>query len=213
MIYKGTVKPELIKVAQKPCSIEILNSFRIVGGTGIALQIGHRISIDIDFFSNEKIGKSIIANSIKENFPEVELTVSTYNVKATINGIRVEIFDDWGTPYRQPPVIEENMRIASLQDIAALKLTALTERRQKKDYIDLYFLFKKFDSLALLIDYKNYEPALSDKSLLFALDEVKTAETNKSEMPMMIAEVSWDDIKKEMYTASKKFTSYLKLKM
>jgi Nucleotidyl transferase AbiEii toxin, Type IV TA system len=209
MIYKNTVNPELIEVAQKLCAIEELNSFRIVGGTAIALQIGHRYSVDIDFFSNEKVGKRFIVEALKKTFPGTELSVSPYNVKALIQSVRVEIFDEWGEKYRHPPVYEEGLRLAALQDIAALKLTAFTERRQKKDYIDLYFLFKKFGSLNLLEDYKNYNPSLSNKSLLFALDEVRAAEMNKSEMPKMFIPVVWAEIAEEMLRAAKQFEAQI----
>lgn len=209
MIYKNIAKAELIEVAQKLCSIEELNSFRIVGGTAIALQIGHRDSIDIDFFSNEKVGKNIIVQALKKHFEGIELSVSPYNVKAFIHGVRVEIFDGWGEKYRYPEVTEEGLRLAALQDIAAMKLTAFTERRQKKDYIDIYFLFKKFGSITLLKDYKNYNPSLSNKSLLFALDEVRTAETNSSEMPNMFTPFSWPEIVNEMNQAAREFEAQI----
>jgi len=209
MLHKEAVDPKLVEVAERLCSIKELERCRIVGGTALSLQFGHRLSVDIDFFANEKIGKGLIGKAITQHFPGVDVVISDFNVTARINGVRVEIFDDWGEPYRHPPVVEEGLRLTALQDIAALKLTAFTERREKKDYIDLYFLFRKLGAMSLLKDYRNYNPNLSSKSLVFALEEVDTAEVNKSEMPVMLIPVEWKAIKEEMHTAAKQFKSYL----
>ena len=56
MIYPNTVTPQLLEIAQKLSASPKLESFRLVGGTAIALQIGHRLSVDIDFFTNEIVG-------------------------------------------------------------------------------------------------------------------------------------------------------------
>lgn len=200
-------------VLKSVSSLDKLSSFRLVGGTALALQIGHRRSIDIDLFSNEKVVKQNIAQDLKNKFPDIECFISQHGINTRLDGVKVDIFDDWMIPFREEPVVEEGIKIAALKDIAAFKLTAFTERREKKDYIDLFFLFQKLGGLTLLKEYHSYNPLLSAKSLLFALEEVSVAEENSSPMPDMILQVSWEEIKTCMHQAAKEFlhfkTAYL----
>ena len=95
MLHKETVNPELIEILKTLCGLPELESFRLVGGTAAALQIGHRRSIDIDFFSNEKIAKSIIANKLTAYFPGIKVFMGPDSIRASIRGVRVELYDDW----------------------------------------------------------------------------------------------------------------------
>ena len=209
MLYKETVTDALFETLKSISSLEKLSSFRLVGGTAIALQIGHRRSIDLDLFSNEKVKKQNIALDLENKFPGIECFISQDGITTRINDLKIDIFDDWMIPFKEEPVIVDRIKIASLKDLAAFKLTALTERREKKDYIDLYFLFQKFGGLTLLKEYHSYNPLLSAKSLLFALEEVIVAQENSSPMPDMIRPVLWEEIKNDMHQAAKEFLFFL----
>jgi hypothetical protein len=207
MLHKETVTSELIDVLQRLTSLPQLSSFRLVGGTAAALQIGHRISVDIDFFSNEKINKRTIVNTLSNAFPGNQLFVGTDSVRGNINGVRVELYDDWQTHFKIDPLLIDGMRIADLNDLAALKLEAITERREKKDYVDLYFMFQTLGQLNVLNDFKKYNPHISDKSILFALGEVNVATENKSVMPEMLLPLNWSDVEKSMLNAARNYLS------
>jgi hypothetical protein len=209
MLYKETVTDALFETLKSISSLEKLSSFRLVGGTAIALQIGHRRSIDLDLFSNEKVKKQNIAHDLENKFTGIECFISQDGITTRINDLKIDIFDDWMIPFKEEPVIVDRIKIASLKDLAAFKLTALTERREKKDYIDLYFLFQKFGGLTLLKEYHFYNPLLSAKSLLFALEEVIVAQENSSPMPDMIRPVLWEEIKNDMHQAAKEFLFFL----
>jgi hypothetical protein len=204
-LHKEAVTEELWDVLIKLMSIEPLFSFRLVGGTALALQMGYRKSIDIDFFSNEKTNKKTIIDSLKNKFPGAEYVTTSYSVNTRINGVKIDIFDDWSIPFQKPPLEVDGIRLSALEDLAALKLTAFTERREKKDYVDLYFLFKELGGLNLLQQYKTYNPLLSPKSLLFAMHEIDTAESNKSVMPEMLVPFSWEDAKILMSTVANEY--------
>ncbi len=205
MIYTDTVTPELLKVAQQLSASPKLVPFRLVGGTAIALQLGHRRSVDIDFFANEKIGKTEIIGHLKTLFPTGEFVVSEHSVSSEITGVRVELFDEWQTPFLHAPLVEQGIRVASLTDLAALKLDAIVGRREKKDYIDLYVLFKALGANNVLQSFGLYNPHLSMKSILFALEEVNNARDNKSVMPELLIDVSWKEIEKSMLSAARGF--------
>ena len=101
--------------------------------------------------------------------------------------------------------MDNRLRLAAMEDLAAFKLSCITERREKKDYIDLFFSFKELGSQSVLVEFKTYNPLLSDKSILFALSEVKSAEENKSPMPHMLIDVSWEEIKDSMVRSAKEY--------
>lgn len=207
MLHKNTATTELLEIAKRLSSIHELDSFRMVGGTSLALQIGHRKSIDIDFFSNEKVNKKGIVDTLSKIFPGHQYSLTQHNIRSTINGVRVELYDDWHTPFQHAPVSDEGIRLANLKDLAAFKLDAIIERREKKDYIDLYFLFKELGPMESMNAYRKANPHISTKSILFALGEVYVAKENKSVMPEMLVEIPWKDIEQSMINASKQFIS------
>jgi Nucleotidyl transferase AbiEii toxin, Type IV TA system len=190
-MHKETVIPELLEVLKKLMALEPLAQFRLVGGTAISLQMGHRMSIDIDLFSNEKVSKRAITDSIQTNFETATCRTTSYCINAIINDVKIDIYDEWSIPFLEPIVDEEGIRFAALEDLATFKLSAFTERRQKKDYVDLYFLFNKFGGINLLEKFRIHQPLCSPQSILFALKEVDTAASNKSVMPKMLVPFSW----------------------
>ena len=120
--------------------------FYLAGGTGIALQIGHRDSIDFDFFSKKEFDTKKLFINLKAIFKNHSL-LKTQEDKNTLSilidkEIRCSFFS-YKYPLLNKTIDEENFRIASLEDIACMKCSAITSRASVKDYIDLYFLFKK----------------------------------------------------------------------
>lgn len=207
MIHSNTVNTNLIEVAQQLSAMPELNSFRLVGGTAIALQLGHRISIDIDFFSNEKINKGIISRAIVNAYPDVKIFQSQESIRTNIRGVRLELYDDWHVPFKNDPIVEENIRFASLKDLAAFKIEAIIGRREKKDYIDLHFIFKELGGIQVLNEFKNYNPNISGKSILFALGQVNEARDNKSVMPEMVTPIVWKEIENSILAVAKMYIS------
>lgn len=205
MLHRETIGPELAKLARALVGAPELDAFRIVGGTAVALHIGHRTSVDIDFFSNEKVSKQTILRFLKDKFPGNEFFVTEHNIRGEIEGVRVDLYDDWSIPFKRPAVVEDGLRLASMEDLAAFKLSCITERREKKDYVDLFFLFKELGSQSVLKEFRNYNPLLSEKSFLFALSEVRAAAENKSPMPNMLMDVSWEEIEASMIQAAKQY--------
>jgi hypothetical protein len=205
MIHSETVTAELLEIARRLCANSQLNMFRIVGGTAIALHIGHRKSVDIDFFTCEKVSKREIMLILRSMFPGTEFYITQHSISAEINGVRVELFDEWHTPFLEKPVIADGLRLASVPDLAAFKLDAIIERREKKDYIDLHVIFQKLGALHVLQQFKSYNPHVSEKSVLFALGEVEAARINKSVMPEMLIDLPWVNVEHGMIDAAREF--------
>jgi hypothetical protein len=210
LLHTESVKPELLDTAKKTLAIPELEPFRLVGGTALALRFGHRKSIDIDLFASEKLNKKQISKTITDAFPGSNLDLTEHNIKGFINGIKIELYDGWHSPFQEKPITIQGIRMASLMDIACLKFDAIIDRREKKDYIDLHFLFKELTANKIIQAYKKFNPHVSDRSFLFAINEVRTAYENKSVMPEMISSVSWKEISNSMYSTTRNYLSQQK---
>lgn len=148
--------------------------FYLAGGTGLALILGHRDSIDFDFFKQGDFDTVVFLIKLENIFSEHKLTI-TQNEKNTIScvvddTIQLSFF---GFKYKtlKPFIETEYFNIVSVEDIACMKFSAILSRSLEKDYIDLYFILKKFD-LKKLIDislekYETIDETLILKSLIY----------------------------------------------
>lgn len=118
--------------------------FYLVGGTGLALQIGHRISVDFDFFTSEELPNNLLER-VKRLFPAVSTSV-TYRAPEQLNILIDDVkttFFYYPYPVLKPFVAYQGNSIASVLEIAAMKAFAIGKRLSYKDYVDWYFLLKE----------------------------------------------------------------------
>lgn len=122
--------------------------FYLAGGTSLALQIGHRDSVDFDFFKQDNIDTSKLFGKIKNIFHgykilKIQEEKNTLTVLVDEN-IKLSFFS-----YKYKLIKETRkekcLSLASVEDIACMKLSAILSRATNKDYIDLYYIFKKYD--------------------------------------------------------------------
>jgi len=183
------------KVIEKLCErFPMIDYIYLAGGTGLALQIGHRKSYDLDFFTNREFEVNEVIDFLKDNF-DTQLEMSDKRtIKAEIDGVRFSLF------YYDYPLLSrfekfEKINLASIKDIAAMKLVAITNRGAKRDFIDIYFI-SKMEGLEKLLEcyekkYKKIKPNIYNvlKGLVYFDD------AEDEPMPRMIKSVSWDEVK------------------
>ena len=146
--------PEILTKEQKellPLVKKFYKDFGLVGGTAIALHIGHRESVDFDLFSfdefkNVNIKKRILRNRTINKVIRDEAEQFTF----IINGV---LFTFFRYPFEINYEINFNqeLKIPSLLTLAAIKLFALGRRAKWKDYVDLYFIIRDFHSVPEII--------------------------------------------------------------
>jgi predicted nucleotidyltransferase component of viral defense system len=168
-----------------------------VGGTALALHLGHRHSIDLDFFGTIEIDGYQIADELK--FHELDDVVVQNNSRAIkifyVNKVKVDIVN-YRYGWIEPVVEDEGLRLAGLKDIAAMKLAAITNRGTKKDFVDLYFLLQHFSLNQMLNLYSKKYTDGSLFNVIRSLTYFVDAENN--EMPEMFINANWEDIKSEI---------------
>lgn len=144
MLYFSTVSPILRKSLQILMSSEVFNPFVLVGGTAISLQSGHRISIDLDLFTESEyvsIDFKVVEKNLRNKFPYIyfssEITAmgKSYFIGQTANEcVKVDIF--YSDPFIQKLILKENIRIASREDLAAMKVDVIQNGGRKKRLLE-----------------------------------------------------------------------------
>lgn len=171
---------------------EIFSDFILVGGTALALHIGHRNSIDIDMFGNAPIDADAFIEELSK-FGNVEKIQQTKNVLILmINNIKVD-FVNYKYGLLQEYTVIDDVRLASKKDIAAMKLNAISGRGSKKDFIDLYFLLSEF-TLKEMFGFYN-EKYADGTSFLVVKSLTYFEDADEQQSPKMFAELDWDTVK------------------
>ena len=172
MLYFQTVTPTLLKIIRAVSGEPSLRDFRLVGGTALSLYLGHRKSVDADFFSNKDFDKdeaNIVLSRLLPGF--MVLRKSAHGFAAMYEQVKMDMYT-WQMPFLLPAVETDGIRMAALPDIAALKLEAVSNRKEEKDFRDIHALLQRF-SLAELLGffrerYPNHSPRIVTDHLLAA---------------------------------------------
>ena len=173
------------------CFDDFVN-MRLVGGTALALQIGHRKSIDLDLFGDIDFD-NVNTAKVFTNFNNTITLKRSKNINIfSIDDVKVD-FVNYSYPWLQNQLLLGGIRLAGIEDIAAMKLAAITGRGSRKDFIDLYFLLQKYNLKEMLGFYRNKYFDGSEYLVLKSLTYFTDAE-NDIEIEM-IKDVSWIKIK------------------
>jgi hypothetical protein len=192
MLHKKAVGPRLLELIDFLMKQPELNRFVLVGGTALALQIGHRVSVDADLFGIQPLEDLDLAGILAGFGPVTELKRSKSIQVFSVDSIKVDIVN-YRYPLLRPIHSVSQIRMASLEDIGAMKLNAIAGRGSRKDFIDLYFLLQQF-KLTEIIDF--YSRKYTDGSAFMVIKSLHYFEdAEKEEMPQMLQPVLWETIK------------------
>ncbi len=180
---------------------EYLNSFVLVGGTALALQIGNRKSIDLDLFSLDNFYSNEILPELVLDFDVIVNSQTNHSLISTINSIKVD-FIKFHYPFIKPLLKVDGIRMASIEDIAAMKLDAITGRGSKKDFFDLYFLLQKFSLEKLFSFYIEKYPHQTTFHVLRSLTYFEDAEFQPNPI-VFDTTITWDLVKSEIIKSVK----------
>lgn len=180
MLHKDSfvVLPSTFQLISELQSLPILNEFYLVGGTALALQLGHRNSIDIDLFTQNDFDVNELITKLSQRYQ----VISTYNrentLLSTVNDIKVD-FIGHNYPFVKLPITEEGITFLSKEDIAAMKLNAISNSGKRlKDFIDVYFLLEHFTLHEMIefytIKYPNFNPLIPLKAINY-FDDIDPA--------------------------------------
>lgn len=203
MLQTQTVKPETLDLLRRLMSLELLSPYYLAGGTALALQIGHRESYDLDLFGKLAIPHELVLESLTA-FGDVVVTDRFDNVsRFEVNRIKVDL-----VRYRynllKPLLIVDNLRMAALEDIAAMKLYAIVARGVKRDFYDLYTLLAQFSLTEMISFAETKYPESIKLHILRSLVYFDDAEDDEN--PKMYQPLSWDEVKERIKHEVKKLS-------
>jgi len=202
MIREEAVRPEMLAILRSFMLWPDLSSFFLVGGTSIALRSGYRGSDDIDLFSPNEFDSQRLSEALHRDFPDCEVTgISKGSVLAFSHGIKIDILQH---VYPQLSSVEEldGIRFASLKDISAMKIHAVSGRGSKKDFSDLLFLHN--NGITLADSVRNYLAKYGDGAVFSALKSITYFDDTKDEPnPRYRNGWTWDHVRSRMDTLGK----------
>ena len=191
-LHTETVSSGLLDLLQKLMKESRLASFALAGGTSLALRFGHRTSIDLEIFTCEAFDAPATAELLKTGYEMKEAETAQNTVRGIIDGIKIDLIAH-RYPLLNPFENPGGIRMFSCEDIAAMKLNAITNRGCKKDfwdYAELLTIYSRDEMLSFFArKYTNDSLWNVEKSLTYFDD----AEGDPD--PRDLRGRSWEEIK------------------
>ena len=204
MLSYQTVEPHTLELLRQLMKEPLLCGTRLVGGTALALQYGHRSSVDLDFFGNIEATTEELGHVLGK-VGSVMLLSGGNTIKCfAVDDVRID-FVNYAYPWLDDGIMEDGLRLASPADIAAMKVYAIENRGSRKDFIDMYFLLKHYSLDEILSFYKRKYPEHSEFVALRSLTFFEDAESFA--MPKMFADFDWKELKTSIIAAVSKYTA------
>jgi predicted nucleotidyltransferase component of viral defense system len=195
-LFWNTVTENMRLILSEFTQSELGDRFYLAGGTALSLQIGHRLSVDLDFFSPTEDVPTIRAG-LEETLAPLNATLadsSWGNLVYLAKNVRVGFYG-YGYSLVAPMIETKEARLASIEDIALMKLDALLSRATRKDFYDLYFICQSIP-LRQIFDHapkkypsvRDFEAQTTKRLVYFENAEI---EAN----PSMLYQVDWQTVK------------------
>jgi predicted nucleotidyltransferase component of viral defense system len=178
--------------------------FYLSGGTALALYLGHRESEDLNFFTESDFDPNKLLIEIEKIVKTSSTEISKNTLNCYIQGVKVQFL---GYPYKllSQTTSWNNINISSVKDIACTKLLTISARGSKKDFIDMYFILKKYslEMLFKLLEKKYSKTSYNQVHILKSLAYFEDADLQP--MPRMHTQITWDTVKEDIVKQLKLF--------
>lgn len=212
MLQYRTVYPTTLELLKKMMLLEELKDFFLVGGTALALQLGHRISVDLDLFTQKDFDTQIMFDRLDRLFAIKDLTEETNTLNFNIifpeksgNIIKIDLIK-YSYPLINPIIETDAIRLLSIEDIIPMKLSAVAGRGSKKDFYDIHYLLNKYNFEQMFALFERKFPNTNKFHVLKSLTYFEDAELEPN--PQTVEKSDWDKIKKKI---TKKVNEYIKM--
>lgn len=196
MLSLQAVEPNTLELLSRLMQQPLLSQMRLVGGTSLALQYGHRRSIDLDFFGTTTEDVDELTAMMHTCAKQVVRGNCTKRIKAYfLDGVKVDVVN-YDYPWIDNLITDGVFRLGSPKDIAAMKVNAVMGRGSKKDFVDVYFLLQHYTFEELMQFYIQKYADGSEYRALLSMTYFEDADPQP--MPFMFQSVDWNEIKDEI---------------
>jgi hypothetical protein len=169
MLHPDVISKETLQLLIKLMSDKKMSTFNLVGGTALSLYLGHRLSVDLDLFSANDFDSRIMMSYLNEHYGFQESFIRENTLKGRIDKVEVDLIT-YNYPMVKPLHLESGLRLASMEDIIAMKLSAITDNGTRmKDFVDIAFLSTKFSLNSMISFYLQKFKGANELSVLKAI--------------------------------------------
>ena len=204
MLYKNAVEPTTLEVLEKICLLPQFADFALGGGTNIALTKGHRLSIDLDFFTSKQFNTADVYKTVTKNFKKAELLFEqNQTMMFLINEVKVDFVlypFEWVKPFDDI----ESCRLIHVEDIIPMKLQALSNRFSKKDFWDVEFLLREISLDKMVEIFKLKFPPIDTGYIIHSLTNFETADNEDD--PVCLLPGTWQEVKDNLQQVVRDYT-------
>src|ERR1700761_8011840 len=194
MLREETVEPGTLGLLKKIVLLPELKQFRLVGGTALSLLLGHRKSIDLDFFTDQPLEKDILIPALEDVFGRIIPTNerSEHIYQCIIQDVKID-FVSVRDPFLNPAQIIDNIPFADTKDLIALKLNAVKGRGVKKDFWDIAKLLKIYSFEDLFQFY--HDRYTYDDTFAVIRSVIYFTDAENSIAPESLDDMTWEKVK------------------
>jgi hypothetical protein len=208
-LYYNTVSPLLLSTLQDLMKTSVFDDFRLVGGTSLSLQLGHRQSVDIDLFTDciyESVDFKTIDDYLRKHYAYVDtfetdivgMGKSYYIGNSKYDCIKLDLF--YTDPFIRPFLLIDGLRLASLEEIAAMKIDVVSRGGRKKDFWDIHELMEIFSIEDMLHLHEERHPYSHDKQeIITNFSSFENADIDFD--PICLRKKYWEIIKLDLIEA------------
>ena len=199
MLHPATVELATLELLKRLIKQPILGPFALAGGKNLALLFGHRLSVDLDLFTNEPFPEQRLFDELLTEFPTAIKTDEARNtVSLSIDGVKVDLLAH-RYPLIKPFAEESGIRFWSVEDVITMKLGEISGRGAKKDFWDLAELLNHFPLIQMLqfftTKYTNSDPGYVVRSLTYFDDAELQID------PITLNGITWPQVKQRVLQA------------
>jgi hypothetical protein len=201
----ATFHPEILSEVQRTAlegTVALTDGlgFYLGGGTAVALRLGHRRSEDFDWFRPESLGDPfVLAARLRETAAGFDVTgMDRGTLHGVTSGVRISLLE-YPYPLLSPAErwLEGGCRVASLEDLACMKLAAVAQRGSRRDFVDIHGVIEAGLTMEEMFDA--YRRKYSTKEIGHVLRGLVYFDDAEGEpMPRMLHEVDWEGLKQDL---------------
>ena len=208
-LYWNIVSPLLKKMLMLLMNCEVFEQFRLVGGTSLSLQLGHRVSVDIDLFTDapyDTIDFAAIDNYLRKTFPyvgdsgqgPVGIGKSYFVGESEEQSIKLDLY--YTDEFIQPALETEDIRMATIEEIIAMKIDVIQRGGRKKDFWDLHEVMDKYSLAQMLALHERRYPYGHNEEMIKA-NFINFTEADDDFEPVCLRGKYWELIKLDITRA------------
>ncbi len=193
-MFEQSVSHETKLVLEKIVRSRLVNNFYLGGGTALALELGHRKSIDLDWFSQTDFSNRHLKEKLSELGKLEIIGEEDGTLHTVLDGVKVT-FLRYKYPLLFPLVEFDGIKLADERDIASMKIDAVSSRGSKKDFIDIYFILKKYSLIELIEFFVQKYQGIEYNKLHILKSLAYFTDAESEPMPEMLQKADWEEVK------------------